>query len=83
MKNVLKFFILVFFFFVFVGCFVVQVEFLEDKVKWKYKVEQKGCDVIFIVEIFIVLNWYIYVVNLLKGVFVIFIVFQLDNFKNY
>ncbi|MES2555734.1 MAG: cytochrome c biogenesis protein CcdA [Bacteroidota bacterium] len=46
-----------------------QVEFPEDKAKWTFKVEQKGCEATIIAEVVIVPGWHINSVVLPKGTF--------------
>ncbi|HLP53641.1 MAG TPA: cytochrome c biogenesis protein CcdA [Fluviicola sp.] len=46
-----------------------QVEYPEDKAKWTFKVEQKGCEATIIAEVAIVPGWHINSVVLPKGTF--------------
>lgn len=46
-----------------------QVEFAEDKVTYKIRVEQKGCEATVIAEVSIVDKWHVYAANPPKGAF--------------
>ena len=47
------------------------LEFPEDKVSWKFSVEQDGCDAYVVGEITIAKNWHVYAVHVPEGSFVI------------
>lgn len=83
MKQLIRYILPAFLLLLFTGHSLAQVEYPEDKVKWKYKVEQNGCDATLIAEISIVPNWHIYNANPPEGVFFLPTVFQPDNSKNY
>src|SRR6218665_2026740 len=71
MKLVLKNLFLVFtLFYLSISASTAQVEFPEDKVKWKFKVEQgKDCEATIIAEVSIVPDWEINALYLPKGSF--------------
>ena len=48
-----------------------QLEFPEDKVSWKFKIEQNGCEATLIAEISIVNHWHIYAAKLPEGTFLL------------
>ena len=60
-----------------------QVEFPEDKAKWTFKVEQKGCEATVIAEVNIVPGWHINSVVLPKGTFGSATKFQFTASKEY
>lgn len=59
------------------------VEFPEDKAKWTFKVEQKGCEATVIAEVAIVPGWHINSVVLPKGTFGSATKYQLTASKDY
>ncbi len=60
-----------------------QVEFPEDKAKWTFKVEQKGCEATVVAEVTIVPGWHINSVVLPKGTFGSATKYQLTASKDY
>ncbi len=48
-----------------------QLEFPEDKVSWKFSIEQDGCDATLIAEITMVKHWHIYAAKLPAGTFLL------------
>ncbi|MBI1837449.1 MAG: thioredoxin family protein [Flavobacteriia bacterium] len=71
LKNQFNFFSLLLLFFVFVSAKSVsgQIEYPEDKVKWKFSVEQKGEDAFIIAEVKMETHWHINSIVLPKGTF--------------
>ena len=60
-----------------------QVEFPEDKAKWTFKVEQKGCEATVVAEVTIVPGWHINSVVLPKGTFGSATKYQLTTSKEF
>lgn len=60
-----------------------QIEFPEDKVKWKFSVEQKGCEAYIVAKVTMVTNWHIYAANLPKGAFSIPTKIALNKTKDF
>lgn len=61
-----------------------QIEFAEDKVKFKFSIKQEtNCEATVIAEVNIVPNWHIYSVVLPKGSFGIATTFKLNPSKDY
>ena len=48
-----------------------QIEYPEDKVSWKFSVDQDGEDATIIAQITMVKHWHIYAANLPDGAFTI------------
>lgn len=48
-----------------------QLEFPEDKVSWKFSVEQNGCDAYVVGKITCVEHWHVYAANLPEGSFLL------------
>jgi len=60
-----------------------QLEFPEDKVSWKFTVEQDGEDAVVVGTITMVEHWHIYAVNLPDGVFTLPTVVTLDKSSDF
>lgn len=60
-----------------------QIELPEDMAKWKFKVEQKGCEATIIAEVAIVSHWHINSIVLPKGTFGYATKFQLAKSTAY
>jgi len=48
-----------------------QLEFPDDKVSWKFSLEQDGCDAIIVAKITCVEHWHVYAANLPEGSFLL------------
>src|SRR3972149_2613763 len=48
-----------------------QVEYPEDKVSWKFSIEQDGCNAFIVGKITCVAHWHVYAANLPKGTFLL------------
>lgn len=48
-----------------------QLEFPEDKVSWKFSLEQNGCEATIVAEITCVPHWHVYAANLPEGSFLL------------
>ena len=60
-----------------------QIEYPEDKVSWKFSVEQDGEDATIIAQISLVKHWHIYAANLPDGAFTIPTTIEMPASKNY
>jgi len=60
-----------------------DLEFPEDKVSWKFSVEQDGCDATIIGEITCVPNWHVYAANLSEESFLIPTEIEPEESPNY
>jgi thiol:disulfide interchange protein DsbD len=60
-----------------------QIEYPEDKVSWKFSVEQDGEDATIIAQISLVKHWHIYAANLPAGAFTIPTTIEMPASKNY
>ena len=60
-----------------------QIEYPEDKVSWKFSVDQDGEDATIIAQITMVKHWHIYAANLPDGAFTIPTTITLPSSKNY
>lgn len=62
---------------------IAQIELPEDKVKWKFRTEQKGCEATVIAEVTIVPHWHINSIILPKGTFGYATKFELAKSPDY
>ena len=60
-----------------------QIEFPEDKVKWNFKVEQKGCEATVIATVTMATHWHINSIVLPKGTFGYATKFELNKSADY
>jgi thiol:disulfide interchange protein len=60
-----------------------QVNFAEDKVNWKFSVEQNACDVTIIGKITIKEHWHVYAANLPEGSWLIPVEVEPEESPNY
>ena len=60
-----------------------QLEFPEDKVSWKFSIEQDGCDAIIVAKITCVEHWHVYAANLPEGSFLLPTEIEPDKSPNY
>lgn len=60
-----------------------QLEFPEDKVSWKFSIEQKGCDATIIAKITCVEHWHVYAANLPETSFLIATAIEPEKSPNY
>jgi len=60
-----------------------EIELPEDKVKWKFKVEQRGCEATIIAEVVMEQHWHINSILLPKGTFGYATKFQLNKSADY
>jgi len=60
-----------------------QMEFPEDKVSWKFSIEQDGCDAFIVGKITMVEHWHIYAANLPEGTFTLPTEIVLDQSTNF
>ena len=60
-----------------------QVEYPEDKVSWKFSIEQNGCDAYIIGKITCVEHWHVYAANLPKGTFLLPTEIEPEKSPNY
>ena len=57
--------------FLFVTNVNAQMEFPEEKVSWKFSIEQDGCNAIIVAKITCVEHWHVYAANLPEGSFLL------------
>ncbi len=67
----------------FVSSANAQIEFPEDKVSWKFTIEQNGCEATIVGKITIVDHWHIYAGNLPEGSFLLATEIEPDKSDNY
>ncbi len=60
-----------------------QLELPEDKVSWKFTVEQDGCDAYIVANISIVDHWHIYAAKLPEGTFLLPTELNIEKSTNY
>jgi hypothetical protein len=60
-----------------------QLEFPEDKVSWKYSLEQNGTEAFVVVEITVLEHWHVYGANLPEGSFLLPTEVEPDQSDNY
>ncbi|MDG1475981.1 MAG: protein-disulfide reductase DsbD family protein [Vicingaceae bacterium] len=67
----------------FVGKGNAQVEFPEDKVSWKFSLEQNGCEATIVVKVTCVEHWHVYAANLPESSFLLATEVEPDKSSNY
>lgn len=67
----------------FVSSANAQLEFPEDKVSWKFTIEQNGCEAIIIGKITCVEHWHVYAANLPEGSFLLATEIEPEKSSNY
>lgn len=60
-----------------------QVEFPEDKVSWKFSLEQNGCEATIVVKVTCVEHWHVYAANLPSSSFLLPTEVEPDKSSNY
>jgi thiol:disulfide interchange protein len=60
-----------------------QLEFPEDKVSWKFTIEQDGCDAVIVGKITCVEHWHVYAANLPEGSFLLPTEIEPEKSPNY
>ena len=60
-----------------------QVEFPEDKVSWKFSLEQNGCEATIVVKVTCVEHWHVYAANLPEASFLLPTEVEPDKSSNY
>ncbi len=69
--------------FLFVANANAQLEFPEDKVSWKFSLEQNGSDAVIVGKITCVEHWHVYAANLPEGSFLLPTEIEPDKSDNY
>jgi hypothetical protein len=69
--------------FMFVTNVSAQMEFPEDKVSWKFTIEQDGSSAVIVVKITCVEHWHVYAANLPEGSFLLPTEIEPDKSDNY
>ena len=69
--------------FLFVANATAQIEFPEDKVSWKFSLEQEGADAYIVGKITCVEHWHVYAANLPEGSFLLPTEIEPDKSDNY
>ena len=67
----------------FIGGATAQMEFPEDKVSWKFSIEQDGADAVIVGKITCVEHWHVYAANLPEGSFLLATEIEPDKSVNY
>ncbi|MDF1672676.1 MAG: cytochrome c biogenesis protein CcdA, partial [Vicingaceae bacterium] len=84
MKNILKHIIMPLVLLVaFVSSANAQLEFPEDKVSWKFTIEQNGCEATIVGKITCVEHWHVYAANLPEGSFLLATEIEPEKSSNY